>query len=251
MVRIKAYGQWANKEILMKPELLSDQGSWYLSLLIGFLMLTACGCQTVSPSVSLEQMASEPQNEQVLAPGDVIDVKFLYNPELDDTQRVRPDGKISLKLIGDVAVQGKDLHALQQELNQLYTAELRKPSVTVTAKTLRNNKVYVGGEVNKPGDIEIAGRLTALEAIGQAGGFKTDTAEAHNVVIIRTRYGKHYGTTIDLAEALSGKEMQPFYLRPGDVVHVPQTTIAKVNQWIEQHINKILPRVPISMAATP
>ena len=235
----------------MKMEPVTEKGGWYLLLLIGLLMLTAFGCQTVSPAVTMEEMASEPQTEQVLAPGDVVDVKFLYNPELDDTQRVRPDGKITLKLIGDVAVQGKSLSALQMELNQLYAAEVKKPSVTVTAKTLRNNKVYVGGEVNKPGDIEIPGRLTALEAIGQAGGFKTDTAEPHNVVIIRTRYGKHYGTSIDLAQALNGKEMQPFYLRPGDVVHVPQTTIAKVNQWVDQHINKVLPRVPVSMAATP
>lgn len=235
----------------MKPKLLSGKDSWYLFLLVCVLMLAAFGCQSISPAVPMEQMASEPLNEQVLSPGDVIDVKFLYNPEMDDTQRVRPDGKVTLKILGDVVVQGKDLNALQQELNQLYAAELRKPSVTVTAKTLRNNKVYVGGEVNKPGDIEIPGRLTALEAIGQAGGFKTETAEPRNVVIIRTRYGKHYGTAVNMAEAMSGKEIQPFYLRPGDVVHVPQTTIAKVGQWVDQHINKIIPRIPVSMAAAP
>jgi polysaccharide export outer membrane protein len=235
----------------MKPELLSERGSWYLSWLVGVLMLTAFGCgASINPAVTMEQMAAEPLNDQVLAPGDVIDVKFLYNPELNDTQRVRPDGKITLQLIGDVVAQGKDLNALQQELNQLYAAELKKPSLTLTAKTLRNNKVYVDGEVNKPGDIEIPGRLTALEAIGQAGGFK-DTAESASVLIIRTRYGKHYGAAINMKEALSGKEMQPFYLRPGDVVYVPQTRIAQVNQWVEQHINRIIPRIPVSMAAAP
>jgi polysaccharide export outer membrane protein len=235
----------------MTPELLSEKGSWYLSLLACVLILTAFGCQTISPAVTMEQMASESLNEQVLSPGDVIDVKFLYNPELNDTQRVRPDGKIALQLIGDVEAQGKDLNVLQEELNRLYASELRNPSVTVTAKTLRNNKVYVGGEVNKPGDIEIPGRLTALEAIGQAGGFRTETAEPRNVLIIRTRSGKHYGTAINMKEALSGKEMQPFYLRPGDIVYVPQNTIAKVNQWVDQHINRILPRIPVSMAANP
>jgi polysaccharide export outer membrane protein len=236
--------------MFMIPELLSKKGSWYLSLLVGALMLTTFGCASINPAETKEQMASEPLNEQVLSPGDVIDVKFLYNPELNDTQRVRPDGKISLQLIGDVVAQGKDLHALQQELNQLYASELRKPSVTLTAKALRNNKVYVSGEVNKPGDIEIPGRLTALEAIGQAGGFK-DSAEATNVVVIRTRYGKHYGAAINMKEALSGKKTQPFYLRPGDIVYVPQTKIAQVNQWIETHINRVIPRIPVSMAAAP
>ena len=118
----------------------------------------------------------------------------------------------------------------------------------MTAKDLRNNKVYVGGEVNKPGQVEVPGSLTALEAIGQAGGFNTTTANVGKVVIIRNRDGKQYGTVVSLKEALSGKETQPFYLRPGDTVYVPQTGIAKVNQWVDQHINKVMPKVPVSFA---
>jgi polysaccharide export outer membrane protein len=236
----------------MKRELLSGKGGWYLCLLVGALMLTAFGCGgSINPAVTMEQMASEPSNDQMLAPGDVVEIKFLYNSELDQKDvRVRPDGKIALPLIGDITAQGKDINVLQEELNRTYAAELKKPAVTLTAKTLRNSRVYVGGEVNKPGDIEVPGRLTAFEAIGQAGGFKTETAETSTVVVIRTRYGKHYGTAINMKEALAGKEMQPFYLRPGDVVYVPQTRIAKVNQWIEQHINRIMPRIPVSMAAS-
>ncbi|MCL4503283.1 MAG: polysaccharide biosynthesis/export family protein [Deltaproteobacteria bacterium] len=235
----------------MELEFLPGKGSWCLGLLVGVLMLTALGCGGVSvnPAVSMEQMSSEPSSQQVLAPGDVVEIKFLYNSELNDTQRVRPDGMITLPIIGEATAQGKDLNALQGELNKAYAAQLRKPAVTLTAKTLRNNKVYVGGEVIKPGEIEIPGRLTAFEAIGQAGGFKTDTAETSTVVVIRTRDGKHYGTALNLKQALSGAETQPFYLRPGDVVFVPQTRIAKVNQWVEQHINKMLPRVPIAMGA--
>ncbi len=225
-----------------------NKGKLYGSLLVACLILTGLGCQTSSPAVTMAQMASEPLTEQTLAPGDVIDIKFLYNPELNAEQRVRPDGNITLQLVGDVKVQGKDPESLQQELNRLYAPQLRKPSVEVTVKTLRNNKVYVNGEVNKPGDIEIPGRLTCLEAIGQAGGFKSTTAEIRNVVVVRSRGGKHYGTVINFEDVLEGKVTRPFYLRPGDVVYVPQTTIAKVNQWVDQHINNILPRVPVSFA---
>ena len=236
----------------MKSKILMKEGKQYLPMLAGLLlMLTIFGCASVNPAVTREEMAAEPLTDQVLSAGDVVEIKFLYNQDMNDTQRVRPDGMIRMPLIGEVKAQGKSPDALAKELTALYKDELRKPVVTVTAKTLRNNKVYVGGEVNKPGDIEIPGRLTALEAIGQAGGFRGDSAEPSTVVIIRTRKGKHYGTAINLAEALSGKEMEPFYLRPGDVVYVPKTTIAKVNQWVDQHINRVIPRIPLSFAAVP
>lgn len=217
----------------------------YVPVLAFLMVVMACG-GAYKPAVTPEQMSSEPLNDQVLGAGDVVDIKFLYNPELNDSQRIRPDGKITLQIIGDVVAQGKNPESLQAELNQLYATELRKPSVTVTAKTLRNNKVYVGGEVMKPGEVEIPGQLTAFEAISQAGGFNTKTAETRNVVIIRSRSGKHYGTVVNFKEALTGQEVQPFYLRAGDIVYVPQTTIAKVNLWVEQHINNMLPKVPLS-----
>jgi len=232
----------------MKPQPFLKKSGWYLTLLADLLMLTALGCASFNPAVTPDEMSSEPLNEQVLSAGDVIEVKFLYNSELNDTQRVRPDGNITLQLIGEVTAKGKNPESLQKELTQRYASELKKPSVTVTAKTLRNNKVYVGGEVMKPGDVEIPGQLTAFEAISQAGGFRTDTANKSHVVIIRSRSGKHYGTVVDFEEALKGSEMKPFYLRAGDVVYVPQTNIAKVGQWVDQHINKIIPRIPVSFA---
>jgi protein involved in polysaccharide export with SLBB domain len=85
------------------------------------------------------------------------------------------------------------------------------------------------------------GRLTALEAILQAGGFNADTAEMSNVLIIRHLNGKRYGCALDLISALEGEEHQPFLLEPYDIVYVPQTTIAKINKWIDQHINRIIP----------
>lgn len=231
----------------MRPELLSEKGGWYLSLLAGLLMIATVGCQTVSPSVSPEQMASEPLNEQVLAAGDVIEVKYLYNSELNDTLRVRPDGMAALQLIGDVQVQGKTPEALQEELNRRYATELKNPSVTVTAKTLRNNKVYVGGEVVKPGEVEIPGQLTAFEAISQTGGFKTETADPSKVVVVRNRGGRQYTTVLNIKDTLSGQDVKPFYLRAGDILYVPQTGIAKVNLWVAQHINNMIPRVPLSI----
>ena len=220
-------------------------------LVLGLLVLPLAGCASVSPSVSLEQMASEPLNEQVLGVGDVVDVSFLYNPELNSNLRVRPDGNISLKLVGDVKVEGKTREGLEKELVKLYAPELKNPKVTVTVSSLRNNKVYVAGEVVKPGTIDMPGRITLFEAINEAGGFKMETADIRNVMIIRTRNGQHYSALVNFKEIMDGKKVDQFYLRPSDVVFVDSTTIAKANRWVDQHINKMIPRVPVSLSAMP
>jgi protein involved in polysaccharide export with SLBB domain len=75
----------------------------------------------------------------------------------------------------------------------------------------------------------------------QAGGFNVKEAEVRNVIVIRHINGRRCGQSINLKPALTGDEVQPFYLAPRDIVYVPQTTIAKVDQWVDQHINKIIP----------
>ena len=92
-----------------------------------------------------------------------------------------------------------------------------------------------------PGIIEMPGTMTLLEAIMQAGGFNVREAEVRNVIVIRHMNGQRYGQSIDMKPVLIGDKVPPFYLAPKDIVYVPQTTIAKVGQWIDQHINKIIP----------
>jgi len=215
----------------------------FLLVMAGVLLVvTLIGCQSTPLAVSAIELEPEPAPKVTLAPGDVIDIKFFYTPELNHTQAVRPDGKITLQLIGEVEAEGKTPSELRAELLELYLPHLKKPEVAVIVRSLRNRRVYVGGEVNTPGLIDMPGRLTALEAIMEAGGFNMLTAEVRNVVIIRHKDGRRYGGALDLEEALEGKEVKPFFLEPYDIVYVPQTTIAKVNQWIDQHINKLVPQ---------
>jgi protein involved in polysaccharide export with SLBB domain len=183
-----------------------------------------------------------PRPKVVLAPGDQIEIKFFYVPELNESQTVRPDGKIALQLVGEVDVQGKSPEDLRQELFQLYTPHLKKPDVTVIVRSLQGQRVFVGGEVRAPGALQYIGPTTVLEAVMLAGGYDPRTAETKNIVIIRQENGKRYGASYNLKAALSGEEqVQPFYLEPQDIVFVPRTRIAKVDQWIDQHINKLIP----------
>jgi polysaccharide export outer membrane protein len=176
-----------------------------------------------------------------LAAGDVLEVKFFYTPELNELQTVRPDGKIALQLIGEVQVEGKSPAELATELTELYSRHLKTPEIAVMVRSFYDRRVYVGGQVMAPGIVEMPGTMTLLEAIMQAGGFDVREAEVRNVVVIRHINGQRYGQSINLKPALSGDEVPPFYLAPKDIVYVPRTAIAKVDQWVDQHINKIIP----------
>ena len=216
---------------------------------IGLLLL---GCRSSSRDSVTYKADAEPlrnMSEQdamspphvTLAPGDILEVKFFYTPDLNELQTVRPDGKVALQLIGEVVAEGKSPAELRDELIELYTPHLKTPEIAVMVRSYYDRRVYVGGQVMAPGVVEMPSTMTLLEAIVQAGGFNVREAEVRNVVVIRHRNGQRYGQSIDLKPALIGDEVQPFYLEPRDIVYVPQTTIAKVDQWIDQHINKIIP----------
>ncbi len=197
-----------------------------------------------SPAVRGEEVLSisaERAGSVSFLPGDIVDVKFFYTPELNESQSVRQDGKITLQLIGDVLVEGKTPGQLRQHLVELYAAELKNPEIAVIARAMHGRRVYVGGEVNVPGFLTLTTSLTALEAILQAGGFNRPNARIGGVVIIRHLDGQRYGCKLDLKDALAGKATEPFYLEPNDIVYVPQTRISKVTQWIDQNINALIP----------
>jgi polysaccharide export outer membrane protein len=177
-----------------------------------------------------------------LAAGDMVEVRFFYTPELNVTQAVRPDGQISLQLIGDVPVQGKTPAEVRQDLLARYAAQLKAPDVAVIVQSFYQRRVYVGGEVLRPGVLQMPGAMMALDAIMEAGGFRLPQAEVRNVIVIRYRNGHRYGYCLDLKAALRGGEIRPFYLEPQDIVYVPQTTITDIGQWVDQYINNLLPR---------
>lgn len=202
---------------------------------------TLPGCITTPPSSESFPAAAEPK--VVLQPGDVLQVKFLYWPELnEDKQSIRPDGKISLQLVGDVQAQGLTPDELRAQLLELYHDKLKEPEIAVVVNSLDSHRVYVTGEVQNPGLVMINGRLTALEAVMQAGGFAKESAKRKTVVVVRQREGKQFATTLDLRKALEEPESEPFLLEPYDIVFVPRTNIDQVDQWVEQYVNKIIPR---------
>ena len=213
------------------------QFSLGVMLILGSLMLACAPVNT--PSTRFPQALPEPV--VTLNPGDSIEVKFLYWPELSQIQTIRPDGRITLELVGEVPAAGLTAEQLNQQLIKLYKPKIKEPVITVIIRFLANQKVYVGGEVLKPGLIPVLGRITVLEAIMSAGGFDKRSARLRDVVVIRRNGDKNYATKLDLRQAFDAPESNPFYLAPHDIVFVPRTRIDALDQWVAQYINQVVP----------
>lgn len=199
------------------------------------------GCVTTPEPLESFPVAQDPV--LVLKPGDVLQVKFLYWPELnEDGQTIRPDGKISLQLIGDITAEGRQPETLRQELLALYKDKLLEPEISVVVRSLDSHRVYVGGEVLSPGLVPMNGRLSVLEAIMQAGGPRKESARLGSVVIVRQQGAQQYATTVDVRRGLESPESASFQLAPRDIVYVPRTAIDRVDQWVEKYINQVIPR---------
>jgi protein involved in polysaccharide export with SLBB domain len=184
-----------------------------------------------------EAMARPPVQ---LSPGDTILIKFAYWPELDQEQQIRPDGMISLQLVGHIDVADMTVEALDHRLHQLYADKIKQPEITTIVLSYGNRRAYVGGEVARPGYVELTDKMTTLEAVMSAGGFETSSANLSDVVVIRHLKGQRYAKLVDLDQPVadSGSSL---LIAPRDIIYVPRTRIAEVNQWVDQYISRVIP----------
>lgn len=216
---------------------------------LGLLIALSCmGCQTPQPARPIIDMSAEAVPPLTLGPGDILDINFFFVPELNNSQAIRPDGFISLDLVGEVRAEGKTPDELKQELIKRYADHLKNPEISVVVRRVKNSKVYVGGEVQRPGFVEMPGRLSVLEALLEAGGALRPTADLEKVVIIRQKNGEHYGGVINCQAALMGQQAASFFLQPRDILFVPPSKITQANDWIDQYINKMIPDLRITWA---
>lgn len=218
----------------------------YFFLLFFFISMNACTTTSSPQKVSvsampLGQSLPTANSDYVLQLGDALEIKFFYNPELNESVIVRPDGKISLQLIDDIHVAGLPLSALNKLLLEKYSKILRKPEIKVLVKDFGGQKVFVGGEVKSPGMIPTMGNLTVLQAIIQAGGF-IETSESRSVVILRDQGTREpIFKTVNLKKLDSQTSADDMFLKPFDIVFVPKSRIAKINQFMSQYFDKLIP----------
>ena len=156
-----------------------------------------------------------------------------------------------LQLVGEVVAQEKTPNELKEHLHDLYQEHLRQLDIAVIVQIFSNRRVFVGGQVDSAGSISMPGELTALEAIMLAGGIDLENGSYENVVILRHNGEKWEGGKLDLQKALDGEKADPFYLKPLDIVYVPERKIVEINRWIDQHLDRILPSVGFTYNIVP
>ena len=156
----------------------------------------------------------------VIGASDVIAISVWKEPTLSGSLLVRPDGMISLPLLGDVQASGLTPLQLADQIATRLTKFVQDPNVSVVVSQIHSKVVYLMGEVGKKGPIEMTPGMTLLEAIGSAGGI-TEFANAKKIYILRDEAGKHEKIPVHYKEALKGDSSLDLVLKPGDTIVVP------------------------------
>lgn len=160
------------------------------------------------------------QPEYRIGSGDKLQINVYKEADLTQSLQVRPDGRITMPLVGDLAAAGQTPMQLQRRLADSLREYVANPVVTVMVVEVAERVVYVMGEVNTPGAVPLKGSMTVLQALAVAGGFK-DFANKGGIKVLRKIGGDRVETIpFSYKDSLRG-DAQPFYLAEGDTVVVP------------------------------
>ena len=176
--------------------------------------------------------------------GDVLGVRLILNPELNEEVTVRPDGHISTTVVKDELAYGRTVPEVTAALTRDYSAELHNPRLTVVVRSFAPTRIYVGGEVTNPGEfITVGPTLTLSQAIARAGGLKTMTGDEDKIFIIRRGpddVPQFFSTRFQ--DVMWGKDAAAdVRLAPFDVVFVPRSGISEVYRFFNQYLLQFVP----------
>ena len=164
----------------------------------------------VGPSVS-------PSPDYVVGPEDVLGILFWREMEISGDVTVRPDGRITLPLIGDVRAEGMRPDALREQIQTAAAKYLTDPNVTVVVRTINSRKVFITGLVSMPGTFPLTGPRTVMQLISLAGGL-AEYAKSEEIQVLRGAKAFKF----NYKEVSKGKRLeQNILLQPGDTVVVP------------------------------
>ena len=210
---------WGNRKLLGTSNRRRElRSSSLLFALVVLAMLMLGSCQAPLPPLP---NPPGPYTSVRLSPGDVLKLSFAEETDMDQVQRIRRDGKISLPFLGEVTAAGKRVIDFQRELIRRYEDQLDNPEVLVTLEHGAGN-VIVSGFVNKPGTITFDRPMTVYQVIMEAGGV-SDYGSASNVHLTRIINGVQRTETINLRPSIRGNPLYPEYVQDGDVIYVSRS----------------------------
>lgn len=193
-----------------------------VTLACAILAFAVAGCKSTPPA-SLDQQASATRSTDPLQlnEGDTLQITFPGAANLNTTQKIRRDGRITLPVVGEFKAAGLTPTEMEKQLLELYAKELVQKEVSVTVES-STFPVFVTGAVLKPGKVVTDRPITALEAVMEAGGFDYTKANLKTVTVIRQENGQVRHFYVNLKEVLNGKPGDTFPLKPSDIVYVPE-----------------------------
>jgi polysaccharide export outer membrane protein len=217
-------------------------------LLFATLMLGSAACSSVgtkklpSPEeVMALKTAPVQRAEYRLMAGDKIFIKFPYHHVKDQELPVRPDGVISLDVTGEILAEGLTPLELADIIKERSSRFLKKPEVVVVVTEIGARRVYIGGEVNRPGFVVIQEGMTPLQAVTAAGGFK-DTAQKTDVLYMaRAPNGAYNSSRVDLDDVVRNGTPEVVRLSGNEILFVPATRIANADLFMKQYVRDLLP----------
>jgi polysaccharide export outer membrane protein len=160
-----------------------------------------------------------PTEEYRLGAGDKLRIEVYKDPQLSQSVQIRPDGKITLPLIGDMEATGLTPLELRDQIGKDLKEYITNPTVTVIVVEASSAHAYVMGEVAHPGEVALHGPVTIVQAIAMAGGFK-EFANTKAVKVLRPNGSGVQTIHFNYKDVLNG-DVKPMLLRPGDTVIVP------------------------------
>ena len=164
---------------------------------------------------------------------DVVEIRFTFSPEFDQTATVLPDGFLGLKTVGDVFAEGLTVAELKDLVGQAYAPTLRDPEISVILKDFERPFFVAGGQLGHPGKYELRSPTTVTEGVAVAGGF-TEQSRHSQVVVFRTvAPGVVEAHLLNIKAMLAARNLEEdFELQPGDMLFVPQNRISKIRKFL-------------------
>jgi polysaccharide biosynthesis/export protein len=163
-----------------------------------------------------------PPPDYVIGTEDILTIVFWREKELSSEAVVRPDGKVSLPLLNDVVAAGLTPEQLRVRVTEAAAQLIEEPTVTVIVKQINSRKVFITGQIAKPGPYALGAPMTVLQLISMAGGVN-EFADSENINIVRTENGKTTSFRFNYEEVARGRKLeQNILLKPNDTIVVPQ-----------------------------
>ncbi len=212
-----------------------------LAALIGLVM--GCGSKP-QPSLNFpttNEIKLPERPSYRIAVGDLLSIKFFYYPNYNINVYVRPDGIVTIPLLGEVKAEGMKPSELEAIIRAKYSEVIAEPEVSVIVSEFAEQRVFVFGEVKSPGAVTYLGSMTIIDAIANAGGALPSGRLSSVILMRRMEDGKYVGQRINVDEILGSENPDNVYLMPRDIVYVPMTAIAKVDKFVEQFFHRITP----------